>query len=212
DRSISDTSEVLKGSPQVSRLLRLWVKSSQGPPHIREVIARLVGVVLHLMWRCSETPLVPVSPLPEPLLPLAREILIHWREVSGGSGVSRGNELLRLIQGLTDPWQRTVVATILFKSVTASPNIKFTLADLIDYGKFVSHEAEQKILETQNTSSKSTSKSRKSRNSLEKAFLTPDRVNKTNFKGETPLMRACISNKEEEVKKLLDVPGININK
>ncbi|CAL4086599.1 unnamed protein product, partial [Meganyctiphanes norvegica] len=160
DRSLNCTSQALKVSPQINRLLRLWVKSCQAPPHIRELIARLVGMVLNLMWRCSDTPLVPVSPLPESFLPLARELLIRVREVSSSPGVSGGFDLLRLIQGLTDQWQRTIVLTILFKSVTASSNIKFKLADLLDYVKLVSQEAEEKMQEKPESSSKRTSKSK----------------------------------------------------
>ncbi|XP_047494499.1 uncharacterized protein LOC125042717 isoform X2 [Penaeus chinensis] len=191
------TQPTLTTSP-VKHLLRIWVAVQSADPAVRQCVADLVSILLEVLWKYEKTLLLPVSPLPKSIALFSTEFLLQVKDLGS-------SHLMKLINSFSSPWPKMVVSSVIFQEITQIFNQIINLGDIVDLSQavvlsqFTSTSHSPGVSQTKKTSTPS------------KKFRLGHNVNKTNLKGETILLRACIKNNIEKVQELLNVPGIDIN-
>ncbi|XP_042858733.1 uncharacterized protein LOC122244822 isoform X2 [Penaeus japonicus] len=183
----------------VKHLLRTWIAVQSSDPAVMQCVADLVSIVLEVLWKFERTSLLPVSPLPKSVALLSTEFLLQIKDLGS-------SQCMKLIHSFSSPWPKMVVSYVIFQEIAQVYNQKINLIDILDFG--------QAVMLGQCTTSTCSSPEdypTKRTASPSKKFQLGQNVNKKNLKGETSLLRACITNNVERVQKLLKVPGIDIN-
>ncbi|XP_069174456.1 LOW QUALITY PROTEIN: SMC5-SMC6 complex localization factor protein 1 [Procambarus clarkii] len=198
----------------VKQLIRFWVTMVSSSAAIRQCLTQLVSMVLELAWRSEKKLLIPVSPLPTSLFDIDTELQLRMKDCGHANSIN-------LIVDFTSPWTKMILCSLIFQRVALINNEEIILRNIMDYIVAV-HAGKEAVSPTKTSESDKkshvnrevslvTPKKKNLRTSTSRKRISPHCINKTNHKGETTLIRACIKNNVERVRELLTVPDIDIN-